>query len=101
MAKTIHVIPYPGGWAVRREGGKEGEVFTTQKDAIARARTISKEISPSQVVVYTRGGRIASVEVRGFPKIQKSPLKSSIGTRNIEKAISEIVRSRLVPATGS
>lgn len=98
MTRTIHVIPEGKNWAVKREG-KAGEVFATRTDAIAAARRLAKETAPSQIVVYTREGTIAASEVCGLPKIVKSRVKSSLGTKNIQKAVTELALSRLVSHT--
>lgn len=98
QGKTVYVIPHNGGWTVKREGTKGSTVFSTQKDAVTRARSIAKHIIPGQIVVYNKDGRVASVYVRGLPKIQKPPVKSSLGARKIQKAVFEIVRNRLEAA---
>ncbi|EGZ44572.1 DUF2188 domain-containing protein [Neisseria wadsworthii] len=41
--KNQHVVPHPDGWAVKGAGNsKATAVYTTQKEAIARAEGIAK-----------------------------------------------------------
>ena len=99
MAKTVHVVPSDKGWAVKREGStKTGACFSTQKDALAGARFIVKKSASGQIVIHGKTGRIVASEVHGLPKIQKPPVKSSLGSKNIEKAVSNLVRERLASA---
>jgi hypothetical protein len=96
MAKTVYVVPSGKGWAVKAdENGEAGAFFSTQKDAVASARSVVKKRASGQVVILGKNGRIAVSAVHGLPKIQKSPVKSSIGSRNIERAVFELVRERL------
>ena len=99
MAKTVHVFPSGEGWAVKGPGsGKTGGFFLTQKDAVVSARFIVKKSASGQVVIHGTGGRIAASYVKGLPKIQKSPVKSSLGSKNIEKAVSKLALERLASA---
>ena len=99
MGKTIHVVPSGKGWAVKCAGnGATGAVFATQKGAVASARSIVRKRESGQVVIHGKTGRIAVSEVRGMPKIQKSPVKSSLGRWNIERAVSKLVLERLASA---
>ena len=96
MAKTVHVVPFEKGWAVKRLGSRKRSVFfSTRKDAVARARLIVKKSASGQIAVHSRTGRIIVSEVHGLPRIQKSPVKSSLGSRQIERAVSNLVRERL------
>jgi hypothetical protein len=96
MAKTIHVVPSGRGWAVKDAGNSQnGAIFSTQKDAMVRARFLVKESASGQIAVHGKSGRIAASEVHGLPKIQKPPVKSSLGLRNIERAVSKLVLERL------
>jgi hypothetical protein len=96
MVKTIHVFPSGKGWAVKTAGnGAAGAFFTTQQDAVASARSIVRKSDSGQVVIHGKTGRIAVSEVRGLPKIEKSPVKSSLGRGNIERAVSKLVLERL------
>jgi hypothetical protein len=97
-SRTIHVFHHQGGWAVRREGSAEGGIFRRRADAVAEARRRMIKSAPAQVVVHTKDGRVASVEVRGLRKIPRSPVKSSLGTENIQRAVFNIVRERLLSA---
>lgn len=101
MAKTVHVLPKDGEWAVKREGRKADGVFSTQRKAIERARAMAKEKSSGQLAVHGRDGRIREHDTYGMPRIQDPPGKRS--TR-IEKAVGKITRDRLamepIPARG-
>ena len=98
MTETIHVFPSGGGWAVKGAGtGKNGAFFSTQKDAIAHARGIVRKRTSGQIVVHRTNGRIA-VSAHGLPRIQKPSVKSSLGTENIERAVSKLVLDRLASA---
>jgi hypothetical protein len=99
MTETVHVVPSGRGWAVKgKRAGRTGAFFATQKDAVAGALFIVKKSASGQIVIHGRTGRIHASEVHGLPKIQKPPVKSSLGSREIEKAVSEMVRQRLAPA---
>lgn len=57
--KTHHVVKNPsGGWVVRKAGSSRASGrFTTQKEAVAGANTLSKN-QGTRVVVHGRDGRI-------------------------------------------
>ena len=96
--KTTHVIPVDDGWTVKQEGRAERrpfKVYATQKEAIAAARALVKRRSSSQIVVHGRDGSMRSTDVRGLRAIQTSPVKSSLGTKAIKKAVSTVIRERL------
>jgi len=94
MTETIHVFPLGEGWAVKGAGtGKNGAFFSTQKEAVAHARGIVRRRMSGQIVIHRTNGRIA-VSVHGLPRIQKPPVKSSLGTANIERAVSRLVLER-------
>ena len=99
MAKTVHIIPSEKGWAVKRvESRRKSAFFATKKAAIARARFMVKETGSGQIVIHSKAGRFEVFEVHGLPKIQKSHVKSSLGSRKIEMAVSNLVRKRLASA---
>jgi uncharacterized protein YdaT len=55
---TQHVVQHPEGWAVRKSGSdRVTEVFNTQKEAIDRAREISKN-QETEMFIHGRDGRI-------------------------------------------
>jgi len=57
-AKSQHVVPRGGKWAVRKAGaGKVTRHFTTQKEAIEAARGIARN-QGSEVFIHGRDGRI-------------------------------------------
>jgi len=99
MNKTIHVVPSGKGWTVRRQGNsKTGPLYATQRDALAEARSLLRKSDSGQVVIHGRGGRLIAAGVHGLPKIQKPPVKSSLGSKNIQRAISQIVLDRIASA---
>jgi hypothetical protein len=95
-AKTVHVYRADKGWAVKKEGAR-GHVFATQGEAIATARKMVRDSAPGQLAVHGKDGRIIDHRTYGWPRVQRPPRKSSLGTRNIERAVWKLVRSRLDP----
>jgi hypothetical protein len=123
-AKTTHIIPIGDGWVVKKErdhvsARKQGSglamkdragrgratsvrskrvaagVYSTQRQAIEAARRIVQRSAASQIVVHTRNGSIRWLDVRGLPVVQTSPVKSSLGTNAIKRAVSAVIRERL------
>lgn len=92
MAKTVHVIPKDGQWAVKREGLKDKRMFSTQREAIESAREIAKQDTSGQLVVHGRNGQIRERDTYGMPPIQDPPGKKST---KIERAVGKITRDRL------
>lgn len=66
MGKNQHVTPHPaGGWQVKREGNSKATVRTsTQKEAIDRARAISKN-QGSELVIHRLNGMIRDKDSHG------------------------------------
>jgi hypothetical protein len=53
-----HVVPHPQGWAVRKSGSERAtETFPTQREAIDRARGLSKS-QETELFIHDRHGRI-------------------------------------------
>jgi hypothetical protein len=96
-AKTTHVFPVNGGWAVRKEGSAKRTrgVYTTQRKAIAVARDMALRASAGQVVIHGRDGSMRSKYLHGMPVVQTPPRKSDLGTKAIERAVSAVIRERL------
>jgi hypothetical protein len=95
MAKTVHVIPADGQWAVKREGSKAdrvSRVYSTQREAIDSAKDMVKGEGEGQLVVHGRNGQIREHDTYGMPQIQDPPGKKSA---KIEKAVGKITRDRL------
>jgi uncharacterized protein YdaT len=63
---TTHVVPNPkGGWGVKRGGAKRvTKYYENKKDAIARARQISKN-NQTELVIQNKDGRIAKKDSHG------------------------------------
>jgi hypothetical protein len=95
MTKTVHVFPLHNRWAVKREGGGAAEIHDTQKDAIESARRMAQRTRPAQVAIHGRNGAIRSLTY-GLPPVQEPPGKSSLGTKNIQKAVSKFVLDRVM-----
>ena len=66
MGKNQHVTPHPaGGWQVKGEGNSKATVRTsTQKEAIDRARAISKN-QGSELVIHRVNGMIRDKDSHG------------------------------------
>lgn len=57
-SKGQHVVPNGGKWAVRRAGAERASgLFSTQKEAIARARELAKN-QGTELYVHGQDGRI-------------------------------------------
>ena len=66
MGKNQHVTPHPaGGWQVKGEGNSKATVRTsTQKEAIYRARAISRN-QGSELVIHRLNGMIRDKDSHG------------------------------------
>lgn len=66
MGKSQHVTPHPaGGWQVKGEGNSKATVRTsTQKEAIDRARVISRN-QGSELVIHRPNGVIRDKDSHG------------------------------------
>lgn len=66
MGKNQHVTPHPsGGWQVKGEGNSKATIRTsTQREAIDRARTISKN-QGSELVIHRPNGVIRDKDSHG------------------------------------
>ena len=63
--KNQHVVPHAGGWAVRGAGSQRASgVFDTQREAIGRAREISRN-QGSELLIHGRDGRIRERDSHG------------------------------------
>lgn len=64
--KTHHVVPNPkGGWDVKRGGAERSSGhFETKKEAVERAREISRN-QRTELVVHNRDGKIAYCDSHG------------------------------------
>jgi uncharacterized protein YdaT len=57
-AKNQHVVPHAEGWAVKPEGAaKPTQVFSTQKEAIERAKEIAIN-QKSELLIHNKKGVI-------------------------------------------
>nr|WP_097069776.1 DUF2188 domain-containing protein [Rhodobacter maris] len=56
--KGQHVVPSGGKWAVRRSGAERASgVFSTQEEAVSRARELAKT-QGTELYIHGRDGRI-------------------------------------------
>ena len=94
-AKTTHVIPSGGQWIVKKSGGKNTSVFTTEKEAKNEALRIAKSAKSGQVVVHGPAGTFHAEGIHGMPKLQTPPRASKLGKSAIKKAIAKVIRARL------
>ncbi len=92
MRKTVYVVPRAGQWSVTRGEGEAARDYSTQREAIERARAMAKADHSGQLVVYGRDGRIREHATYGMPPIQDPPGKKSV---RIEKAVGKITRASL------
>jgi hypothetical protein len=95
-AKTIHVLPKDDGWTVQREdSAHRPTVYPTQKKALLAARALLKRETSGQIVLHRRDGLFTRKDVKGLPPVPSSPVKSSLGTAAIKRAISATIRESL------
>ena len=92
-AKTIHVYPSEGTWAVKREG-RSARTFSTQREAVDAARKSFENERAGQFVVYGKSGQIREYEVHGMIRIQDPPKKSRMAGR-IGQAVGKVVLERV------
>ncbi|MBX9604387.1 MAG: DUF2188 domain-containing protein [Bryobacteraceae bacterium] len=93
-SKTVHVIPTGKAWTVQAEG-RSSSVYATKRAAMQHARHLAKSAEPGQMVVYTSDGRISHHAAYGFPEIKSPFRRSRIGSKRIERAVSNLVMDRL------
>ena len=67
MAKSTHVVPNKekGGWDIKQSNGqKSSGHFDTKKDAVDRAREISKN-QKTELTIHNKAGKIAKKDSHG------------------------------------
>jgi hypothetical protein len=94
MAKTLHVYPSDGRWAVKKEG-QPASIFRTKREAVVTAVHRGRRAKSAQVVVHGKDGRILEYRAYGMPKIQEPPRKGRLASRTIAAAVGKIVLDRL------
>lgn len=62
--RNQHVVPRDGGWAVKPEGGRASSIHDTQREAIDRAREVSRNQN-SELLVHGRDGKIRERDSHG------------------------------------
>ncbi|MCC6858685.1 MAG: DUF2188 domain-containing protein [Bryobacterales bacterium] len=93
MAKTYHVYPWDGTWAVKKEG-VTAKTYRTQREAIKAARMTAKTAAGGQLVIHGRDGRIRKHETYGMALIQDPPKKSRLAKR-IGRAVGAVALRRM------
>lgn len=64
-SKHQHVVPHRQGWAVKAAGARKAtQVFSTEKEAIERAREIAQN-QQSEVVIHRSNGQIQDKDSHG------------------------------------
>lgn len=65
-----------GGWNIQSEGtARTSEVFSTQREAVARAREISRSTG-TELVIQDRSGRVRRIETPAPKQVSKIDAKS-------------------------
>lgn len=63
--RNQHVVPHQNGWAVKPAGAtKASAVFPTQKQAIDRAREVSRN-QGTELLIHGQDGRIRARDSHG------------------------------------
>ena len=63
--RNQHIVPHPGGWAVKPEGGDlASSVHPTQQDAIDRGREVARN-QGTVLLIHGRDGRIRERDSHG------------------------------------
>jgi uncharacterized protein YdaT len=63
--RNQHVVPHSDGWAVRPAGGsRASSIHDTQREAIDRAREISRN-QGTELLIHGRDGRIRDKDSHG------------------------------------
>ena len=98
-AKTFHVVPREGGWAViKEEAGRATSVHNTQREAIEAARELARTLQ-SELIIHGRDGRIRERDSYSPdplpPKEPRKVLFPEVTSETDEKAIKKAVRELL------
>lgn len=95
-SKTTHVFPVDGGWAVKRpQANRRAVRYPTQREAVNAARETVLRAPAGQIVVHSKNGSARSQDAHGMPVIQRARVRSKLGTKAIERAVSAVIRKRL------
>ena len=95
-SRSAHIVPKDREWIVFNPEGKQAGVFPTQKEAVEEATGIVKSARIGQVVVHRKDGTYSIAYRRGLPELHRTRDRSSIGRKNIKKAVSAVIRTRLL-----
>ena len=92
LQRIQHVVPHPGGWAVKSEGSQRAtSVHATQAEAIAAARAIAIN-NRSELFIHNRKGRI---EARNnYAAAHMGPEAEAQGASQAEVSIPELASRR-------
>ena len=65
MADSHHIVPHKDGWAVKRSGSERpSHVFDTQREAIDKAREISRN-QGTELLIHGKDARIRARDSHG------------------------------------
>lgn len=93
-AKTVHVYPSGGAWAVRKDGQKV-QTFDTKRQAVLVGVNHSRKGGSGQLVIHAKNGRVLDFRTYRLPKVQDPPKAGLLGFSKIKKAVGKVVRERL------
>lgn len=92
--KNIHVVPRNDGWIIRKEGSsKATSVHKTQRDAVAAAREMARNLN-TELVIHGRDGRIRNRDSYGsdpLPPRDREVLFPDTSASTSDKAIKDAV----------
>ena len=94
LAKTVHVYPFDGAWAVKKEG-KSARTFSTQREAVDAAKKSVKREKSGQFVVHGRSGQIREYGTFRMTRVLDHPKKSRIAGR-IGRAVGKMALERVL-----
>jgi hypothetical protein len=71
-------------------------VFRTQKEAVDFATNLVRNEAAAQVVVHGASGSMRRPYLYGLPTIQRSRVRSSLGRKAIQQAVSSVLRKQMI-----
>ena len=95
---SAHIVSKNRAWIVFNPAGRQVGEFPIQREAIDTAKGLFKSARAGQVVVHGNNGSYRIAFRKGLPELQRRRDRSSLGRETIKKAISSVVRSRLLGA---
>ena len=98
---SAHVIPDKGQWILFNPDGRKTGEFTTQREAISRAKGLVEQAKIGQVVVHSTSGNFRVKFMTGLPKLSRPTNRNAGDRTNVRKAISSAIRERLMSTSQS